>query len=254
MFQNMTRMICVGLLVLLVAAAGPALAVTGNSHTWEGSFEGESFPTDGGLFSLLTGTENSPNVTVKPGPPTHVEFHPTATVFYTKEVPVDFDSGFSVEWRFRSEGGTANSGQVKLTAYDTGQGEHVVTRLQYPGGNNGTININCCSGPSFPLGMHNALLPNNPYHTFRMTVLGDDATLYVDGVSTPMAITSPAAGTDAGAPHALGGLEFGSKIMHPQFDYIRWTSTGAFAPVVPEPASLGLLGIGGLLLIRRRAR
>jgi hypothetical protein len=254
MFQNMTKMMCVGLSLLLAVAAGPALAVTGNSHTWEGQFDFTELPDASGVFSLFAGSSGVDPI-VKAGPPTHVEFHPTGTHFYNKETPVDFDSGFTVEWRIRAEGGTLNSGQVKLTAYDTGQSEHVVTRLQYNGARpNGEININCCSGPSFPFGMHNALLPNNPYHTFRMTVLGDDVNLYVDGGLTPMAITSPAAGTDAGAPHALGGLEFGSKIMHDQWAYLRWTSAGAFAHVIPEPASLGLMGIGGLLLIRRRER
>ncbi|MFA9480453.1 PEP-CTERM sorting domain-containing protein [Phycisphaerales bacterium AB-hyl4] len=35
------------------------------------------------------------------------------------------------------------------------------------------------------------------------------------------------------------------------WDYVRWDTTGAYAPI-PEPASLALLGIGGALLLGRR--
>ena len=36
-----------------------------------------------------------------------------------------------------------------------------------------------------------------------------------------------------------------------QFDYVRLAS-GAFVPVIPEPASLAFLSLGGLMLLRRR--
>ncbi len=34
-------------------------------------------------------------------------------------------------------------------------------------------------------------------------------------------------------------------------DYIRWTDAGAMAPI-PEPATMALLGLGTLALLRKR--
>jgi len=92
------------------------------------------------------------------------------------------------------------------------------------------------------------------FHTYRLTIPNDTGpmNLYVDGNTT--AATS-FAGVASGT---LTRIDFGDTLDPGdggvvQWDYIRWTNAGAYAPeAVPEPASLGVVALGGLALLRRR--
>lgn len=50
----------------------------------------------------------------------------------------------------------------------------------------------------------------------------------------------------------FGDVLAGAEEVNFQVDYLRWTYQGAYAPPVPEPASLGLLVLGAGALLRRR--
>jgi len=64
-------------------------------------------------------------------------------------------------------------------------------------------------------------------------------------VGLPLEIRLLSLGTDP---------EGGGEDVEVEFDHVRLTATPAAADVIPEPASLSLLGLGALLALRRRRR
>jgi hypothetical protein len=96
-----------------------------------------------------------------------------------------------------------------------------------------------------------SIATDDAFHTYRFA--GDETTgilsLYVDGSTTPAHTWN---GTASAADYLSFGVpnasQAGGQI---EWDYVRWTNAGAYAPV-PEPASLTLLALGGLALRRRR--
>ena len=92
------------------------------------------------------------------------------------------------------------------------------------------------------------------FHVFRIANTGDDYFVWRDGVLLNADENSPFAPTNGsfntGGAWFLGDFS-GSIGGNWEVDYIRVDNGGAFAPV-PEPSSLALLGLGGLLIARRR--
>lgn len=95
-------------------------------------------------------------------------------------------------------------------------------------------------------------IDSSTFHTYRFTTENDngDLKLYVDGSAAAVHTFSlgGASPTVRLAFGDLGGPEDGQI----EWDYLRWTNEGAFAPVVPEPGTLSLAMIGLAGLVRRR--
>lgn len=96
--------------------------------------------------------------------------------------------------------------------------------------------------------------------TVRITVTGGNTT-------APVALVYINNDSDIKATRILSGVgalsyfQFGDGSTHAsrggtsEWDYIRWTNAGAFAPTpIPEPGSLALLGIGALVVCHSRRK
>jgi len=91
---------------------------------------------------------------------------------------------------------------------------------------------------------------SNDFHVFRVAKdAGTDVfQVWRDGVQ--IGINLPTTGF---VDHDLYfGDGTGSFSGVGAFEYIRFDTTGAYSPVVPEPASFSLLGAAALILLRRR--
>ncbi len=88
------------------------------------------------------------------------------------------------------------------------------------------------------------------FHVYRFTVAGTGGplNLYVDGGGSPVATF---AGGATGSNRLDWGDDLGADAGQVQWDYIRWTNLGAFAPV-PEPSVVWLAAVGLMTLIRAR--
>jgi hypothetical protein len=75
-----------------------------------------------------------------------------------------------------------------------------------------------------------------------------DFTVYLNGVSTPQSTDIPFGSTEQGAGLQIGGVAFSSDnngaLNSATFDF----------SVVPEPASIAMVGLGGLLLLAKRPK
>jgi len=115
------------------------------------------------------------------------------------------------------------------------------------------IGTNFVSGPAGDFHLPSNLgIDSSTLHTYRFTTESDngDLKMYVDGSATA-AHTFTGGAASATARLAFGDLG-GPEDGQIDWDYIRWTNEGAFAPVVPEPGTLSLAIIGLAGLLRRR--
>jgi hypothetical protein len=150
----------------------------------------------------------------------------------------------TVETRMRIEdfSGTATIAAALLIPASSTQYFNIPFRLNSVGsGTNGIAPVNLAE-----------------WTTLRFTITGGLTTspvltIYVN--DNPVGFTSTSVTNSA-----LGYIQFGdgttsgSQDGITQWDYIRWTTSGAYAPI-PEPHSLALLGTGVLVFaIRRRLR
>ena len=210
------------------------------SSNWPGSWEGDERPYNGGAGDWAVywfdcdpcdQTTYEASYTTD-GSSGFVTFGSLATLWYQSPSPItdfNFDGGVSFEWRIKSLYGTANSGQNFFAVYDYNLDKNIRFTFTYPDGPNmyGLINV---GGVDYPFLMHSSV-PGNDFHKFRVTVLGSVVKLYID--DNPDEVLTGV--TISGQGSGVNGLAWGDKLMQTDFDYIRWTTEGAFAPPPPAP-------------------
>jgi hypothetical protein len=229
--------ICSVLCLLVCAGVSPVMAdPLQDSSNWAGSgsggaWEGTTLPYGSGQFGAdwfdtAAGNEAAYEIAqtaLQPGDSSMNIKASTGALWYTKTIAANFTTGASVEWRIKSYYGTANAGQDFISIVNADRTKNVFMNFTYPDAMpsgkitflDQTMAFNMSSGPS------------NTFHTFRITVLGTVAKLYIDDNAT----ASLTATVGSGPGYGLNGLEWGDKLMATDFRYIRWTTAGAFAPV-----------------------
>ena len=254
----MVKKLVLTLCLLFAVGVVPAMGVaTSDSTTWAGSFEMNAKPLASGAWASYwmtqgedDGTPDVINVQPVPGEPGNnmVNFYQPSGAMWYKSVAqptFNFTTGASIEGRLQLLYGTTGQNTF-FTMYDAALGKNVDFKFSYTNSNpTGNINV---AGVDYAFAANSGQVPN-PFHTFRVTALGSVFNLYIDDNTTPVVSGSTASGL-GWAPSAAEPLAFGNQIITNNWDHLRWTTEGAFAPV-PEPATMILLTIGGLMLRKK---
>ena len=246
----MTRALMV--LVMATAVMSGTTTVLGqattDSATWEFKYEGDVLPpantpamtefnytyanstfsntVGGGVLTLLTNAGSEPNT--GNGYKSVSNFLSNASV------------GSSIEFRVRLVSGSGIGVKHRGASSDFGMSI------------NSDNTITCGSGGGCQPPPDTVPLPNgvvaSDWHIYRSTRDGGTGIInfYIDNDPTP--ILGPLTGANAGT--AIAFQLFGGP-GEAKVDYFRATNMGAF-PSIPEPATLGLMSLGGLLALRRR--
>jgi MYXO-CTERM domain-containing protein len=249
---------------ILSAALVAALASVTQAapSTWDWYYDANVTPSTSGSIESPLGTPQS-SFSVVYGSPTEsispAGIHNTSTLGtnsggayqYTTNnslAVLNSATGYTVEWRMRInsidqdeagngslalvvEDGTATNSWWFL-AFDVVSGQYTAFLQGASAGNALTTPVD-----------------NTAFHTYRVAVLGAVSTLYIDGALIG-SISDPR--TDINANNLVFGDGTGLNDSSFSTDYLYVTDDGAFP--IPEPASLGLVAVGALGLLRRSWR
>ena len=230
------------MLLLTIGVGAATAAITADSTTWEGFYEADTQPVASGWLDL----GGNANTTVIPdGANNYINHQATAGYEgyrYVKNpgtLDPQTNGGISLEFRIR-----VRTGQFFMHFWPSSVADARWLAI-YVSDSNITIK----DGDAAPSGIANT----NPgdWTTFRITCDDADWKVYRDTdqsvqAQIPVVADSGAYGLYQMAAYAV----YGSDDF--DIDYIRWTDAGAM--VIPEPATMGLLALGGLLGLRRRKR
>jgi len=158
-------------------------------------------------------------------------------------------TGYTIEWRVGinsiDDADVAGTGSAYLSFED---GDTAVNKWFFLGfRNDGGQYQAVLSGGN--LNLATIVNRNNSLNTYRVAVLGNTATLYMDNNPTPVGSVSDPRNDITGNVLEWGdGTGAGDSSY--SVDYLYVSDDGAF-PAVPEPTSISLLAAGALGLLRR---
>ncbi|MBI4472408.1 MAG: PEP-CTERM sorting domain-containing protein [Acidobacteria bacterium] len=233
-------------LAALIAWQGQAFAVITplDSGSFAHLYEGNVYPTTGGVFtefqtgSATASTDGNVLTIVSPGASDNLAWYPASWAGESNPA-----IGLTVEVRLKAYATTAVDGNFRLFGGDGSAANNIAVQVGPSFVRGGTI-----AGPTVISTADNT----DGFHVFRLAKDGGSGVYQIwrDGVQI---------GTDiAGAVYSFDMMEWtdGSGDIYGQVDvdYFRWDLTGGFSPVVPEPSSLALLGLGALALWVRRGK
>ena len=234
-----------GASVLAVAASGGFASVTADSSTWEGQYQGTELPTADGFADANPGGA----VTSVSGGFFHFDTTTTQTedFYYLNGAnPFNFATGASWQWTMDINDVT-DTGGLFFAFNDPSGTEYAIGYEPYPGPGGG-YDVLLANG-----GGEAVFADPNGLHTYRLTVLGSTANLYIDNNPSPVITAGPSY-----ASNGIGNMYWadvsGGAWSNFDLESMSWTNQGAFAPVVPEPATFSITAIGVLALMRRRSR
>ncbi len=239
------------LMVLVMAAAvmsgtTTVLAQTADSATWEVKYEGDVLPD-----------ANSPAFSTEEYNPSSGTVGNSVSGGVLTTSLTGSDGRGEVGWKLFNVFTDPNVGSsIEMRARLISGGGMVIRHrgAQSDFGMNirSTNDITCGTGGGCKSGPDQTPLPNGgvitDWHIYRTTRDGGSGLIhfYMDNDPTP--ILGPLTGANAGNAIVFQ-LVGGDGSM--EVDFYRATATGAF-PAIPEPATLGLMSLGGLLALRRR--
>jgi hypothetical protein len=215
-----------------------------DSVNWEGQYNGNDTPgaesgfgdDGGGGYTNVVG-----DGTVRFN---NLSQNQAASVgWWYKDTSFDFSTGASLEARLKvNDPATGANAQILAIRSAT---NHVVMRFF-------TGQIQLCTSGSFDFA-ETVAVDTTQWHTYRVAVATGTGNLqlYIDDVAAPLVSHTIGDGRFHPGNLFIGDIT-GDEACDWSFDYLRWTSQGAFAPAVPEPTCLAGVAIAMTMGLARR--
>jgi hypothetical protein len=241
----MLRVNCFGVVAASMLASAAFAAPMNDSVNWEGQYNANAAPnvesgfvddSAGGYTNVVgDGTVRLNNKS---------QNQAASLGWWYKDVPFDFTTGASMEARIKVNDPTAGANaQLLAIRSDT---NHVVIRFF-------AEQIQLCTQGVWDFSQTVAV-DTTQWHSYRVAVATgtDNLQLYIDDVAAPLENHTIGSGRFHPGNLFIGDIT-GDEACDWSFDYLRWTSQGAFAPAVPEPTCLaGAAVVMTMSLARRR--
>jgi len=235
------------ILPALVLGASALLASISSAQTWQGEWTDATTLT-GATPAWSLNASGGGSILETPNPTT---FTSTGTQFAWATPTTGFDgstpTGSTIEFRMKvnsQESGKDYAGTADIfTSFETSAAGRFEFNIASDKVQFGTL------GASFAL-------DTTVLNTYRITILDNAASLYINDNSVATIGGQPGGSNFGVNALRIGDISSSNSVGGAtEWEYVRWTNAGTFAPI-PEPAAaaslLGVIALGSVLFIRRR--